>query len=137
MKTLRFLPLLALTASAIAGVTSSDAYQSSGRTSTRHSYSGYSKETGTPGTHYYSNLFRNAVYVVNDTSDFVTFFIYFADQPGPNSVNKMIRINANVYEMVVPPYQTRFFEQRASHYWVGTRTGKWAIDTAHGRIVAQ
>ena len=132
MKTLRFLPLLALTASAMAGVNSTDSYQGS-----RYTHSGYSKETGTAGTHYYSNLFRNAVYVVNDSSDFVTFFIYFADQAGPNSINKMIRTNANVYEMVVPPYQTRFFEQKASHYWVGTRTGKWVIDTARGRIVSQ
>lgn len=135
MKTLRFLPLLALTASAIAGVTSTDAYEDS--STTRQSHSGRCKETATPGACYYSNLFRNAVYVVNDTSDFVTFFVYFADRPGPNSISKMIRTNAHVYEMVVPPYQTRFFEQKASHYWVGTRTGKWAIDPSRGRIVSQ
>ena len=134
MKILHAIPLLALTASAMAGVTSSDVYH---ETPTRHSPTGRCKETATPGTCYYSNLFRNAVYVVNDTSDFVTFFVYFADRSGPNSINKMIRTNAHVYEMVVPPYQTRFFEQKASHYWVGTRIGKWAIDPAQGRIVSQ
>ena len=49
----------------------------------------------------------------------------------------MVRIGANVYELVVPPYQRSFLEQRGSCYWVSARPGKWGIDLSERRIVQQ
>ena len=95
------------------------------------------KSTGTPGAFHRSNFFHNAVVVCNDTSRFMTFFVYYGDMPGPNSVNDMVRIGANVYELVVPPYQRSFLEQRGSCYWVSARPGKWGIDLSERRIVRQ
>ena len=138
MKTLRFLTFLAIAGSAFAGTDSSDRCQTSdsARAHAHQAPCGHMKNAGTPGTYYYSNLFRNAVYVVNDTSCFMTFFVYFSDQPGSSDINEMIRHNAYIQEMVVPPYQTRYFEQRRSHYVIGTKPGRWAIEASQGRLVS-
>ncbi|MEO6741828.1 MAG: hypothetical protein ABIP20_16405 [Chthoniobacteraceae bacterium] len=138
MKTLRFLAVLAFAGSAFAGVDSYDRCQmtDSARTRARQAPCARLKDAGTPGTYYYSNLFRNAVYVVNDTSCFMTFFVYFSDQPGSTDINEMIRHNAHIQEMVVPPYQTRYFEQRRSHYVIGTKPGRWSIEASQGRLVS-
>ena len=138
MKTLRFLTLLAFAGSAFAGVNSYDRCQTtdSAHARAQHAPRARLKDAGTPGTYYYSNLFRNAVFVVNDTPCFMTFFVYFSDLPGSSDINGMIRHNAHIQQMVVPPYQTRYFEQRRSHYVIGTRHGSWAIDSTKGTLVS-
>lgn len=137
MKTLRFLTVLAFAGSAFAGVDSYDRCQTnSARAGAHHAPCARLKDAGTPGTYHYSNLFRNAVTVVNDTPCFMTFFVYFSDQPNSSDINGMIRHNAHIQPMVVPPYQTRYFEQRRSHYVIGTRHGSWAIDSTKGRLVS-
>jgi hypothetical protein len=70
---------------------------------------------------------RNAVIFRNDTPSFVSFFVYFGNNSGPNNVNGMIRNNAFVYEMVVAPYATSFVDQRARYYWVGSKEGRWTM----------
>ncbi len=136
MKTILFCSVLAFAGSALAGVNSITVSESQSDCHHRAHY-GRMKDAGTPGTYYRSNFFRNEVIVVNDTSDFVTFFVYFGDVSGPNHINKMIRTKAPVYELVVAPYQSSFFEQRGRCYWVGTTPGKCGIDPARGRIVCE
>ena len=76
------------------------------------------------GVYYRSNVMRNAVIFRNDTPNFVSFFVYFGDNAGPNSVNDMLRSDAFVYEQVVPPYQTSFVDQKGRFLWVGSKVGK-------------
>jgi hypothetical protein len=92
------------------------------------------KDAGTPGTYYHSNFEHNAVICINDTAHFTTFFIYYGDMGGPNDINEMIRIGANVYQVVVPPYQRSFVDQRGRCYWVASKPGKWGIDLAKRRL---
>lgn len=133
MKLLRFLALLAVAGSAYAGVTTYETVESS---RTCEGQCRHMKNAGTPGTCYRSNLFRNAVIVVNDTPRFMTFFVYFADMPCSRDINSMIRSSAYIQEMIVPPHQKRYFEQRRSHYVIGTKPGRWSIDASQGRLVA-
>jgi len=88
-----------------------------------------------PGAYYRSNVMRNAVIFRNDTPQFVTFFVYFGDNRGPNNVNEMLRANAYVFEQVVPPYQSTFIDQKSQYYWVGSKEGKWMV--GNRGIVAQ
>jgi hypothetical protein len=137
MKTnLPYLAVLAFAGSAFAGetvVTSRTTYQSS-ESASSHAC-GRFKNAGTPGAFYHSNFSRNAVLLCNDTPDFMTFFVYSGDVAGPNDINHMIRIGAQVYEIVVPPYRRSYTDQRGRHYWVGSKRGKWGIDLATHQIV--
>jgi len=137
MKTIHYLALLAFAGSAFAGVTTRQVNQSSefGSCRNRHFHCAFAKDAGTPGAYYHSNLARNAVIVINDTPDFMTFFVYSGDMPGSNDINDMIRIGANVYQVVVSPYQTSFLDQRGRCYWVGSKQGRWGIDSMQRRIV--
>ncbi len=139
MKTPILLVVLALAGSAVAGVTSRDIVQSSDSASCRTHRSDCAgmKSTGTPGAYYRSNFFRNAVLVCNDTPNFMTFFVYFGDMPGPNGIDGMVRIGANVYQVTVEPYRKSFLDQRSSCYWVSARPGKWGIDLSERRIVRE
>ena len=92
------------------------------------------KSAGVPGAFYRSNFSRNAVVFINDTADFVTFFVYSGDICGPNEVNEMIRAGAQVYEVVVPPYQTSFTDRRGRYFWVGSKRGQWGIDPARHQL---
>ena len=93
------------------------------------------QSAGTEGAYYHSNLSHNAVILINETSEFMTFFVYSGDICGPNDVNEMIRIGAQVYEIVVPPHQVSYTDERARHYWVCSKPGKWGIDMAANRVV--
>jgi hypothetical protein len=66
--------------------------------------------------------------LINDTPDYMTFFVYSGDVCGPNDINGFIRRGAHVYPTLVPPYGRSFTDERAHHYWVGSKRGKWAID---------
>ena len=136
MKTTSCLALLALAGSAVAGVTSNSVCQSSDAAScrSREHICGWYRDAGTPGTFYHSNLGRDAVICINDTPHFTTFFVYFGDMPGSNDVNDMIRIGAYVYQVIVPPYQKSFIDQRGRCYWVGSKPGKWGIDPTTHRL---
>ena len=90
---------------------------------------------GTEGAYYHSNLSHNAVILINETSEFMTFFVYSGDRCGPNDVNEMIRIGAQVYSTVVPPHQVSYTDERGRHYWVCSKPGKWSIDMAANRAV--
>ncbi|MEO6786472.1 MAG: hypothetical protein ABI318_10100, partial [Chthoniobacteraceae bacterium] len=70
----------------------------------------------------------------NDTPDFVTFFVYSADEPGSADIHDLIRQSAHVYPTIVPPYGRSFTDQRGRFYWVCTKPGKWGIDLAERRI---
>ena len=133
-----FLAAFAFTTTAFAGenvVSSTTRYQVSeaGRTQCS-AFDCRLKSTGIPGAFYRSNFSRNAVVFFNDTADFMTFFIYSADICGPNEVNEMIRAGAQVYEIVVPPYQTGFSDRRGRYFWVGSKRGKWGIDPARHQL---
>jgi hypothetical protein len=86
------------------------------------------RNAGTPGAYYHSNFFHNAIMLINDTPDYMTFFVYSGDVCGPNDINGFIRRGAHVYPTLVPPYGRSFTDERAHHYWVGSKRGKWAID---------
>lgn len=138
MKTpLSFIAALAFAGTAFAGqaVVTTTVYQSSEyvRCSAHVPGIGF-KDAGSPGTYYKSNCGRNAVLLVNDTPEFMTFFVYFGDLCSPNDINHMIWSGAQVYETVVPPFTRSFSNQRAKHYWVGTKPGKWGIDMAKNRV---
>ena len=90
---------------------------------------------GTPGAYYRSNFFHNAVMLINDTPDYMTFFVYSADVCGPNDINGFIRRGAHVYPAIVPPYGRSFTDERGRHYWVGSKQGKWAIDQTRNCVV--
>lgn len=90
---------------------------------------------GTPGAYYRSNFFHNAVLLINDTPDYMTFFVYSADVCGPNDINGFIRRGAHVYPAIVPPYGRSFTDERGRHYWVGSKQGKWAIDQTRNCVV--
>jgi hypothetical protein len=136
MKTVPFLTLIAIAASAgisIAGESERPvSYESStydyGYASTRF------RSAGMEGAYYRSNVMRNAVIFRNDTPNFVSFFVYFGDNAGPNSVNDMLRSDAFVYEQVVPPYQTSFVDQKGRFLWVGSKVGRWTV--GHAGVVA-
>ena len=141
MKTiLPYLAILALAGSAFAGetvVTTRRSYLSGESCSGTHEGSSRrTRSTGTPGAYYHSNLFRNAVILINDTPDYMTFFVYSGDLTGANDLNHMVRIGAHVYEVVVPPHKVSFTDQRGRHYWVCSKPGKWGIDMAKHRIVS-
>lgn len=93
------------------------------------------KGAGTPGAFYHSNFQRNGVRLFNNTQDYMTFFVYFADLPGPNDVNEMIRIGAQVYPTVMSPYEKALIERRGTHYWVASKPGRWRIDQAARQLV--
>lgn len=117
-------------------VTSRSSYRSEECSGTHEGGSSIrSRSTGTPGAYYHSNLFRNAVVLINDTPGYMTFFVYSADRPGPADVDSLVRLGAHVYEIVVPPYQVSYTDQRARHYWVCSKPGKWGIDMMRNRIV--
>ncbi len=137
--TLSLIVSLAFVGSASAGetvVTSSKTYhRSEYARCSAHAYGFFGwKEAGTPGTYYRSNCGRNAILLVNNTPEFMTFFVYSGDLCSPNDINAMISDGAHVYETVVPPYTRSFSNQRAKHYWVGTKPGKWGIDLAKNRV---
>ena len=90
---------------------------------------------GTPGAYYRSNFFHNAVLLINESSDYMTFFVYSGAVCGPNDINKMIRVGAHVYEIVVPPHSRSFTDERGRHYWVGSKRGKWGVDLSTNRVV--
>jgi hypothetical protein len=130
--TLTCLAGLALIGSAFAGETyrSSEHCKITDGTSTRKN-----RSAGPDGTYYRSNFARNAVILTNDTPNFVTFFVYAGDLPGPNDVFNMVRAGAIVDEVVVAPYQRSFANQNAKRYWVCAKVGKWGIDLQRNRIV--
>lgn len=126
---------IAVAGNAFAGdsvVTTRQSYQSS---ETACSRTIRTRNAGTEGAYYRSNLFQNAVVLINDTSDFMTFFVYSGALCGPSDINHLIRTGAHVYETVVPPHQMSFTDQRGHHYWIGSKRGKWGIDMAHNRVV--
>lgn len=141
MKTiLPYLTVLALAGSAFAGetvVSSRNIYRASRECSGTHEggSSIRQRSTGTPGAYYRSNLFRNAVILSNDTPGYMTFFVYSAELSGPADLDGLVRRGAHVYEIVVPPYQVSFTDQRGRHYWVCSKPGKWGIDLMRNRIV--
>lgn len=138
MKTvLSYLTFLATAASAFAGetVVNSRKYTADSCGITSGGSSCRTRSAGTEGAYYHSNFFRNAVILTNDTADFMTFFVYFGDLPGPNSVERMVRLGAPVSQLVVPPYKTYLTDQRASVYWVCAKPGKWVVDLMRNRIV--
>ena len=92
------------------------------------------KNAGTPGAFFRSNFSRNAVVFYNDTPNYMTFFMYSGDICGPNDVNNMIRTGAQVYEVVVPPYQTSFSDRRGRFFWIGSKPGQWGIDAARHQL---
>ncbi len=92
------------------------------------------KSAGAPGAFHRSNLEHNAVVCYNDTPGFMTFFVYSGDICGPANVGEIIRQGAQVYEIVVPPYQTSFTDRHGRFYWVGSRPGKWGIDPASRQL---
>jgi hypothetical protein len=131
------LTLLALATSAFAGetVVSMHKYTGDSCRITSGESSCRAKGAGPEGAYYRSNFSRNAVILTNDTADFMTFFVYFADSPGPNSVERMVNLGATVYEFLVPPYKTYLTNQRGSVYWVCAKPGEWGIDVMRNRIV--
>ena len=140
MKTiLPYLTVLALAGSAFAGetvVTSRRTYRSGECSGTHEGGSSIrSRSTGTPGAYYHSNLFRNAVILTNDTAGYMTFFVYSAELSGPADLDSLVHKGAHVYEIVVPPYQVSYTDQRGRHYWVCSKPGKWGIDPMRNRIV--
>ena len=139
MKTiLPYCILFILTASAFAGETVVDSrrYSEESCSSNTTGASSWRKRSAGPeGAYYHSNFSRNAVILTNDTADFMTFFVYFGDLPGPNNVDDMVRIGARVYGVVVPPYTTSLTNQRASGYWICAKPGRWGIDLMRNRIV--
>ena len=134
MKLAALLAPLAFATTAIGGVNTVETYRV--ETGTCEGYSARGRESVLPGTYHYSNFCRNAVYMVNETSDFVTFFVYFGSVPGINDVDKMVRSQATVYEMIVPPQSRRFLEQRGPQSWICAKPGKWAVDRAAARVVS-
>lgn len=93
------------------------------------------RSAGTDGAYYHSNLSHNAVILINETSEFMTFFVYSGAVCGPNDVNGLIRNGAQVYETVVAPHQISRTDERGRHYWVCSKPGKWGIDMAANRVV--
>ena len=126
MKATALLAIVALAGSAIAGSTQYQPDYESSEANVGHPSCRY-KNAGTPGASYRSNCSRNAVYLRNDTSEYVTFFVYFRDLDGPNTINSALSQNAFVYERVVAPHQVSRMDQRARYYCVGSREGKWAV----------
>jgi hypothetical protein len=122
----------ALIGSALAGETyrSLEQCPTTNGTTSRHN-----RSAGPEGTYYRSNFARNAVILTNDTPNFVTFFVYDGDLTGPNDIHHMVRIGAQVYPVVVPPYQKSYADQRGRRYWVCAKPGKWGIDLQTNRIV--
>lgn len=139
MKTiLSYLTLIALAGSAFAGdsVVTLRRYSGASCSGTHEGGSSiHYRGTGTPGAYYRSNLCRNAVILLNDTPDFMTFFVYSGALSGPADLNSLVHTGAHVYEIVVPPYTTSFTDQRARNYWVCSKPGKWGIDLMVNRIV--
>ncbi len=140
MKIIPFLATLMISAAALAGerIVSRTTEQRWDEPSScaREIHCGRIKNAGTPGAFYHSNFSRNAVILCNDTPDFMTFFVYSGDVAGTNEINHLIRVGAHVYEVIVPPYQKGFTDQRGREYWVGSKKGKWAIDLMTKRVVA-
>jgi hypothetical protein len=136
--TLSFLAAFAFVGTAFAGqavVTSSKTYvPSESARCSAHPCPGKVKNAGTPGAFYRSNCGRNAVMLLNDTPDFMTFFVYSGNFCEPNDINRMIASGAQVYETVVPPYTRSFTDQRGWHYWVGSKPGRWGIDLQKNRL---
>jgi hypothetical protein len=140
MKTTLFcLTILAFVGTAFAGQTTGNSprtYKASEATccNAHTRPCGRLKNAGTPGAFYRSNPGRNAVILVNDTPQFMTFFVYSGDLCAPNDINALISNGAHVYETVVPPYTRSYTNQRGRHYWIGSKPGKWGIDPAKNRI---
>ena len=136
--TLPFLAVLALVGTAFAGqavVTSSKTYQpSESARCSAHPCPSAVKNAGTPGAFYRSNCGRNAVMLLNDTPDFMTFFVYSGNFCEYADINGLISSGAQVYETVVPPYTRSYTNQRGRHYWVGSKPGKWGIDPQKNRV---
>ncbi len=93
------------------------------------------RSAGTEGAWYHSSLFHSKVVLINDTDEYVTFFVYSGSVCGPNEINRLIRNGAQVYETVVPPHHVSYTDERGPHYWVGSKPGKWGIDMAKNRVV--
>lgn len=54
------------------------------------------RNAGDSRAHYRSNFFHNAIMLINDTPDYMTFFVYSGDVCGPNDINGFIRRGAHV-----------------------------------------
>jgi len=97
--------------------------------------SGSYRSAGPDGAWYRSNFSRNAIFVKNDTSDYMTFFVYSGSEPGTVSIDRMVRIGAPVYYVIVPPHQQSFIDQRGRYCWVCAKPGWRGIDLQTNRIV--
>ncbi len=93
------------------------------------------RSAGTEGAWYRSSLFHSKVVLINETDDYMTFFVCAGSVCGPNEINLLIRNGAHVYETVVPPHHVSYADERGAHYWVGSKLGKWGVDMAKNRVV--
>ncbi len=131
------LPLLAALATAsaaLAGETVVTTTRSEIELTHCNRYDCVMKSAGTPGAFFRTNFSHNAVVFYNDTPHYITFFMYSGDICGPNDVDLMIRAGAQVYEVVVPPYQTSFSDRRGRFFWIGSKPGKWGIDASSRQL---
>ncbi len=92
------------------------------------------RSAGPAGAWYRSNRARNEVIVKNNTSDYMTFFVYSGHQRGTVDVRQMIRIGAPVYTVIVAPHQQSYLDQRDRYYWVYAKPGHCGIDLQRNRI---